>query len=118
MPRALSFDLRSRIVHACQAGELTQSEIAELYEVPLHTVEKFWRQWRTTGRVEAKPHGGGVVARLAGWHDELRRLVAERSDRSLEELVVLTAERYHVRTSIPVMSRTLKALGLPRKKNR
>jgi transposase len=118
MPRALSFDLRSRIVHACQAGELTQGEIAELYEVHLNTVEKLWRQWRTTGTVEAKPHGGGVVARLAGWHEELRRLLAERSDRSLEELVAFAAERWRVRTSVPVMSRTLKALGLPRKKNR
>ncbi|HSU30681.1 MAG TPA: hypothetical protein VLJ11_05565 [Bryobacteraceae bacterium] len=68
--------------------------------------------------MEAKPHGGGVVARLAGWHKELRRLVAERSDRSLEERVAFAAERWCVRTSVPVMARTLKALGLPRKKSR
>lgn len=84
----------------------------------LNTVEKLWRQWRTTGSVEAKPHGGGVAARLAGWREQLRRLVGERSDRSLEELVAFAVEHWRVRTSVPVMSRTLKALGLPRKKSR
>ena len=118
MPHALSPDLRSRIVHACQSGELTQAEMAELFEVHLNTVEKLWRRWRTTGSVEVKPHGGGVQARLSGLQEELRYLVAERSDRRLEDLVALIRERYQVMTSAPVLSRTLKAMGLARKKSR
>lgn len=39
MPAALSLDLRSRIVSACQTGHLTQVEIAELFQVHLKTVE-------------------------------------------------------------------------------
>jgi transposase len=85
VPDALSPDLRSRIVHACQSGELTQAEMAELFEVHLNTVEKLWRRWRTTGSVEVKPHGGGVKARLSGLQEERRYLVAERSDRRLED---------------------------------
>jgi transposase len=116
VPYALSSDLRSRLVSACQSGELPQTEIAELFQVHLKTVEKLWRQWRTTGTVEAKPHGGGVKARLADWQEELHQLVAEQSDRTLEDFVALMWERYRVLTSVPVLSRTLQRLGLPRKK--
>jgi transposase len=118
MPVALSFDLRSRIVHACQAGELTQPEIAELFEVHLNTVEKLWWRWRTTGSAAAKRHGGGTPARLTGCHEQLRQLIAERSDHSLKDLVALMHERTGVITSVPVLSRTLEALGLRRKKSR
>src|SRR3954447_24359891 len=60
MPSALSLDLRSRIVSACRAGELTQVEIAEIFQVHLKTVEKLWQHFRRIGSAEAKPHGGGV----------------------------------------------------------
>jgi transposase len=116
MPRALSFDLRSRIVHACQVGELTQVEMADLFQVHLKTVEKLWRHWRRTGSAEAKPHGGGLKARLAGHDEDLRHLIAEQSDYTLAQYVALLWKRYHVVTSVPVLSRTLKALGLPQKK--
>jgi len=118
MPRALSLDLRSRIVHTCQAGELTQVEIADLFQVHLKTVEKLWRHFRRTGSAEAKPHGGGVPARLTGHEQDLRRLIAEQSDHTLAQYVALLRERCHVVTSVPVLSRTLKALGLPQKKSR
>lgn len=116
MPRALSFDLRSRIVHACQLGELTHTEIANVFQVHLKTVEKFWRHWRQSGSAEAKPHGGGRQARLAGHDEDLRQLIAEQSDHTLAQYVALLWERYQVVTSVPVLSRTLKALGLPQKK--
>ena len=118
MPTALSLDLRSRIVSACQAAELTQVETADLFQVHLKTVEKLWRHFRRTGSAAAKPHGGGVKAHLAGHADQLRRLVAEQSDHTLAEYVALLHERHQLVTSVPVLSRTLKALGFPRKKSR
>jgi transposase len=118
VPYALSLDLRSRIVHACQAGELTQVEIAELFEVHLNTVEKLWQRWRLTGTVQVKPHGGGVAARLAGREEELHQLIAEQSDHTLAQYVDLLWKRHRIVTSVPVLSRTLKALGLPLKKSR
>src|SRR4051812_2638492 len=89
MPSALSLDLRSRIVSACLAGELTQVEIAEIFQVHLKTVEKLWQHFRRIGSAEAKPHGGGVPARLAGHEQDLRRLVAEQSDHTLAQYVAL-----------------------------
>jgi len=118
MPSALSWDLRSRIVSACQAAELTQVEIADVFQVHLKTVEKLWRHFRRTGSAEAKPHGGGLKAHLAGHEEDLRRLVAEQSDHTLAQYVASLWERYQIVTSVPVLSRTLKALGLPRKKSR
>ena len=117
MPVALSFDLRSRIVSACQRGELTQVEIADLFQVHWKTVEKLWRHFRRTGSAQVKPHSGGVKARLAGHEEDLRRLVAEQSDHTLAQYVVLLWERHQIVTSVPVLSRTLKALGLPQKKS-
>lgn len=116
MPSALSFDLRSRIVSACPAAELTQGEIAERFQVHLKTVEKLWQQFRRTGSAAAKPHGGGVRARLAGHEETLRQLVAEQSDHTLAAYVELLRKRYRLVTSVPVLSRTLKAMGLPQKK--
>jgi transposase len=116
MPSALSLDLRSRIVSACQSAELTQADIADLFQVHVKTVEKLWRHFRRTGSAEAKPHGGGLKAHLAGHEEKLRRLVAEQSDHTLAEYVALLWQRYHLITSVPVLSRTLKALGLPQKK--
>ena len=118
MPSALSWDLRSRIVSACQAAEFTQVEIADVFQVHVKTVEKLWRHFRRTGSVEAKPHGGGVPARLAGREQEVCRLVAEQSDHTLAEYAAQLWERHQVVISVPVLSRTLKAWGLPRKKSR
>ncbi|MBV9675273.1 MAG: transposase, partial [Acidobacteriaceae bacterium] len=118
MPSVLSLDLRSRIVSACQAAEFTQAEIADLFQVHVKTVEKLWRHFRRTGSSQAKPHGGGVRAHLAGHEEDLRRLVAEQSDHTLAQYVALLWERHQVVTSVPVLSRTLKALGLPQKKSR
>ncbi|MBV9034852.1 MAG: hypothetical protein JO182_10205 [Acidobacteriaceae bacterium] len=62
MPSALSLDLRSRIVSACPAAELTQADSADLFQVHVKTVEKLWRHFRRTGSVKAKPQGGGMRA--------------------------------------------------------
>ena len=85
MPSALWLDLRSRMVSACEAGELTQTEMADLFPVHVKTVEKLWQHFRQTGAAQAQPHGGGVQARLAGHEQDLRRLLAERSDPTLAE---------------------------------
>ena len=73
LPRPLSVDLRTRMVNACAAQEWSQAEIAELFQVPLKTVEKLWKQWRTTLSVAIKPHAGGRAARLAPYAADLRR---------------------------------------------
>ena len=118
MPRPLSVDLRTRIVSACAAQEFSQAEIAELFEVHLKTVEKLWKQWRTTQSVAPKPHAGGRATRLAPHYEDLRTWLAEQSDRTQAELQALLAQDKHITVSQSMLSRALAALGLPRKKSR
>lgn len=118
MPRALSVDLRLRIVSACQAGEMSQSEIADVFQVGHSTVEKLWRQWRAGATLAPKPHAGGPPARLAAVQDELRQWVRADPDVRLDQLLVLVHERCGIATSIQALSRTLIRLGLRRKKDR
>ena len=118
MPRALSLDLRTRIVHACAAQEFSQPEIAALFEVHLKTVEKLWKQWRTTQSVAPKPHAGGRATRLAPYYEDLRTWLAAQSDRTQEELLALLSQHKQLTVSQSMLSRALATLGLPRKKSR
>ena len=118
MPRPLSIDLRTRIVNACAAQELAQSEIAELFQVHLKTVEKLWKQWRTTHSVESKPYAGGRKTRLTPYYEDLRTWLAEQSDYTHQELRALLSQQRQILVSQSMLSRALAHLGLPRKKSR
>ncbi len=116
MPRPLSIDLRTRIVNACAAQELSQSEMAELFQVHLKTVEKLWRQWRTTQSVAPQPHAGGRATRLAPYFADLRTWLTEKSDRTHQEWIVLLRQQQQITASSSMMSRALAQFGWPRKK--
>ena len=118
MPRPLSVDLRTRIVNACAAQELAQSEIAALFQVHLKTVEKLWKQWRTAHSVDPKPYAGGRKPRLVPYYQDLRAWLAEQSDYTHQELIALLFQRQQTTVSQSMMSRALAQLGLPRKKSR
>ena len=117
MPRPLSVDLRTRIVNACAAQELAQSEIAELFQVHLKTVEKLWKQWRTTQSIDPQPYAGGRQPRLAPYDQDLRTWLAEQSDYTHQELIALLAQRQQITVSQSMLSRALVRLGLSRKKS-
>lgn len=118
MSAPFSLDLRLRVVAACQAGELTQPEIAELFQIHLKTVEKYWKLRRTTSSLQPQPHRGGLPARLVSVQAQLRVWAVERNDRTLAEWVKLVRQRTGIQTSVQAMSRTLRQLGLPLKKRR
>jgi transposase len=118
MPRPLSVDLRTRIVNACAAQELAPSEIATLLQVHQKTVEKLWKQWRTTQSVDPKPYARGRQPRLAPYYQDLRTWLAEQSDYTHQELIALLFQRQQTTVSQSMISRALAQLGLPRKKSR
>jgi transposase len=106
MPPPLSLDLRRRMVHACAAGELSQPEIAELFQVHQKTVEKYWHLHRHGQPLAPKPHGGGPLPRLAGHEDELRTLVADEPDATLAELSAQLEASTGLFASTSLLSRT------------
>src|SRR5215213_9307675 len=118
MPKPYSADLRERVLLAGEAG-LPPAMVARRFGVGLSTVY-LWRQQARKGRRCAKPHGGGRVPGIDPAGEAiLRALVSERNDRTLDEYREQLAERTGgPRVSRPTLCRTLRRLGLWRKKRR
>ena len=119
MPAPYSADLRERVLLAEAAG-LSPAVVAKRFGVGLSTVYLWRQQARTQGRRCAKPHGGGRARGIdAAGETLLRALVAERNDLTLGEYrEQLAARNGGPRVSRPTLCRTLRRLGLGRKKRR
>jgi transposase len=119
MPRAYSMDLRERLVAAWREEHPSQEALAARFRVSAGTVSNWLRRVEATGGVAPKPPGGGHPPAIdAAGADLLTRWIAERNDRTLEELGALYQTRRSVRPSRSALSRTLIRLGLGRKKKR
>src|SRR5262249_57610272 len=85
--KALSMDLRQRVVAASDRGEGTPREIAARFAVSLAWVYRLLQRRRQTGSIAPKPHGGGQRPAFDADADgRLRRAVADRPDATLPEL--------------------------------
>jgi len=114
-----SIDLRQKILHAYERQLGSQRAIADIFGVSLAFVEKLLRRHRTTGTIAPKPHAGGQRSRLdVAAQVQVRRLVHDQPDATLEELCTRAAETTGIRVSVPTMCRVVRRLGLPRKKSR
>jgi transposase len=119
MPKPYSTDLRERVLLAEAAG-LPSAVVARRFGVGLSTVYLWRQQARAEGRRCAKPHGGGRAPGIDPAGEAiLRALVSERNDCTLAEYAQGLAERTgRPRVSRPTLCRTLRRLGLWRKKRR
>jgi transposase len=83
----LSQDLRSRIVAAYDRGDATREQIAQRYNVSLGMVKKLLQQRRATGDIAPRHGHSGRKPKITPLHQQqLKRLVSERPDMTLEEL--------------------------------
>jgi transposase len=115
MPQPYSLDLRERVVVA--AVHQTQAAVAARFAVSESTVYKWCRRARETGTLVPKPHTGSSPGKVAGAGTEvLRALIAERNDRTLEELATLYTARTGIAVSLHSIWRACKRLDLRRKK--
>jgi transposase len=119
MPKPYSADLRARVLLADEAG-VPPAVVAERFGVGVSTVYLWRQQAGAEGRRCAKPHSGGRARGIdAAGETILRALVAERNDRTLDEYIEqLTVRTGGPRVSRPTLCRTLRRLGLGRKKRR
>src|SRR5215210_2838670 len=117
--KAYSLDLRQRIMEAVDSGELLQNEVASMVSVCTRVNVELLVQRVELGDVAPLPHGGGR-RRLFDAEDleKLGAAVEEKSDVSLKELQakVHPHNRRRLKASTSTISRTLKTLGLTRKK--
>ena len=111
-------DLRKRIVDAYQKAEGSVRELAVRFKVAPGTVQNYLKLARETGSVEPRPHAGGPAPRLddAGVR-ELRAVVEEKNDRTLDEIANELDLRCKVRVGRTTVWRILDRLGITRKKN-
>ena len=113
--KALSLDLRTRIVAAVDAGECTQAEVAVLFSMTPRFVSKLLRQRRERGHVEPLARGGGRPRRvdLAG----LAAAVEVHNDVTLSALQHLVPATDGGALSRASISHWLIHLGLGTKKD-
>lgn len=117
MPNPYPTELRARAVRAYEAGDETCEQIATRFEVGVATLERWLRRQRLEGTLDPLAKAGGWRSPVNG--DLLRRVVAERPDRTTDELTreynrqAAPAARVH-RSSI---LRALQRLGYVFKKN-
>lgn len=118
MPAPYSVDLRWRIVRACEQGNESQREVAELFQVSRATVENILRLYRRTGDVIPREHAhaGPPIRVDAAGRERIRQWIEEQPDLTLAELRERFERSTGMQASLPTMCRILKALGLRRKK--
>ena len=115
--KALSLDLRLRIVSAYEQGEGSQAALARRFGVGKATVERLMRLKRQTGSVEPRPHGGGQhtivkeddYGQIANW-------LNDEDDLTHEELAQRFGQETGRSVSGRTMGRVLKRMDYTRKK--
>lgn len=114
-----SLDLRERIVKAYANGEGSVRDLAERFTVAPKTVQSYLTLFRETGSVAPRPRTNGPRPMVHGKTlDDLRSLVEQTSDATLDELADQLASGDHVVVSRFTVSRALRRLGITRKKKR
>jgi transposase len=113
-----STDLRQKIIDTYKSEVmLTQQQLADRFRVNKSFIIKLLKQYRETGNIAPKPHGGGRKlkadpAQIAS----LIEIVQENNDATLSEYCDLLKEKEQVTISIPSMCNLLQRLDLRRKK--
>lgn len=111
----LSLDLRERIVAAYDRGDGTRQQIADRYDVSLGMVKKLLQQRRRTGDIAPRHRYSGAKPKItAEYQQQLRRLVRDHPDMTLEEL----REAIGVSCTLQAVHYALGRMGLSLKKRR
>jgi transposase len=112
---ALPMALRERLFEAVAAGDTSAAQVASRFRVAVNTVYNLLRLRDQTGALRPRPNPGGHPPAIGPErYDEVRQLVAAQPDLTLEQL----RDRLGIDCSLAAVCRTLKKLGLSRKKKR
>jgi transposase len=84
MPNPYPTELRGRAVRAYEAGDETCEQVAARFEVGVATLERWLRRQRRLGTLDPLAKAGGWRSPVDG--ELLQRVVAERPDRTTDEL--------------------------------
>jgi transposase len=113
--QAYSLDLRQRVLDACQSGQ-SEPEVAARFALSLSSVQRYKRTLRTTGSLTPKPWPGRAPKIRREQEDDLRALIASRTDWTLASLCDAWKEATGVEVARDVMGRTLARFKITHKK--
>ena len=117
MPRPYSGDLRGRVVAAVLDGGQSRDSVARRFLVGRSTVYRWVEAAQSDGRLVAKPMCGGPPPTIRDEGEAaLRRLVTGDNQLTLAEYRDRLAAETGVRVHPWTLGRTLRRLGLTRKK--
>ena len=117
MPKALSFDLRSRVLAAIDEG-LSCRQAATRFGVSASSAIRWQAQRRAGGNARPKPHGGDRLSHRTEAHAELiYAALAEVPDITLPELKARLAEQGAL-VSVSALWRFCRRHKITRKKRR
>jgi transposase len=112
-------ELRERVVKAVDLLEGRIRLVSQVFSVSESFIYKLLRRQEATGTVAPKPHAGGFAPMLEGAElEQLRRLVEDQPDATLEELQQKLRKQTQVQPSVPTVCRALQKLDLRRKKKK
>ena len=115
MAKALSVDLRRRVVYAIVEG-MSCRRAGERFGVSASSAIRWYQQYRTTGMVEPRTQGGDRRSgRIEAQADVILGLVAETPDITLAEMRASLGNR-GVRAGIGTLWRFLDRRNITRKK--
>jgi len=110
-------DLRERVARAKGTG--SSYEVAERFDVHDSWVRRIWLRLAATGSVAPLPRGGNRARKVDSEGEALiRGWIVEQSDLTIVEVMARYLAERAVDVSEPAMRRTLKRMGLSRKKRR
>ena len=115
--RGYSADLRHRIVHAVIDEGLSQPEAARSFVVSLRTVERYLRQWRTTGDLAARHSPGAPPAVAPRDYPALTAQLAADPDARLVDHCGQWEREHGRKVSTATMQRLTRRVGWSVKKN-
>jgi transposase len=111
-----SCDLRERIIAAREDGHSAE-EVARLFRVSRRSVERYWKTYQTTGKVEPRQRGGYRRSCLEGHDGRLRAWIGEKKDLTLAELRDRIDQDLGIKVGNTALWHRLERLGLSYKKN-
>ncbi len=118
MPKALSNDLRERLVSAVDGG-VSRRSAARRFGVAASTAIKWVDRWRRTGYVGPRPQGGDHRSqRIEAHAEEILALVDEKPDITLAEIAAQLDETHGLTVAQSTVWRLLDRHGMTFKKNR
>jgi transposase len=113
--KALSMDLRERILKAYERGDCTREQVARRFEVSVGMVKKLLARKRQGAKIGARYDRCGRKARIVESHRQaLRALLEQKPDLTLAQL----RDALELNCTLPAIHYVLRAMGLTYKKRR